>query len=271
MSSCLCRQRIVVKQHLRIHVSAATSELLRSKGSCIPSRLQGWGGARPPGYNTAESGRAAHARGRSWPPAPRCTGFRQSPRITSAFFRTNLTQEQSGTGRPLYSQAWPAQRGRQAEQKAVLRKRGGGGGRTSSMNAWRSADTPEEEASTPSARSTFCILSSLLAAALADFSTALSPCAAPTSHIRGKRSPTLCCRISSSLHGAVACTQKAHRRLQKGPVRAGWCRDDPGETLSSPCNAGWRSEVPQRKHFSSARNCREEPSCTSYFRFHDLA
>lgn len=44
------------------------------------------------------------------------------------------------------------------------------------MKVWRSAVTPEVEASTPSARSTLCILASRLAAAFADFSSADSPC-----------------------------------------------------------------------------------------------
>jgi hypothetical protein len=44
------------------------------------------------------------------------------------------------------------------------------------MKVWRSAVTPDVEASTPSARSTLCILASRLAAAFADFSSADSPC-----------------------------------------------------------------------------------------------
>ena len=51
------------------------------------------------------------------------------------------------------------------------------------MKVWRSAVTPDVEASTPSARRTLCILVSRLAAAFADFSSADSPCRDDAGHI----------------------------------------------------------------------------------------
>ena len=52
------------------------------------------------------------------------------------------------------------------------------------MKVWRSAVTPEVEASTPSARSTLCIFASRLAAAFADFSSADSPCSNQAANAR---------------------------------------------------------------------------------------
>mmetsp|Transcript_17598 Transcript_17598/g.52869 ORF Transcript_17598/g.52869 Transcript_17598/m.52869 type:complete len:415 (-) Transcript_17598:1246-2490(-) len=76
--------------------------------------------------------------------------------------------------------------------------------RTSSMNACRSADTPDEDARTPSALSTFCMRSSRAAAALADFSSALSPARVSTTEAAAASRITALAAAAAASSGALS-------------------------------------------------------------------